>query len=542
MNNERSSQGTLYIYGKACLSNLVKGFAILLVFASFNAFGKPLCDAKSPIIEAIDIIVIPPHQLIEDNLDSPWLRFMYQPTRASTVQKYLTFSKGDRVNLTKIEESLRKLRETRFIWGANYEMVTDSACRKTVVITVHDSFPFKPKFSYSRRSSTTKSSLGVANTNLFGSGNRLQFEYKQEKLRDQKLINYDNPNFGDEHYAFNLAYSDNSDGKESVIRFAKPFYELDSNRYFDLSRSIFQGDLQLYNNSVIAFLSPYKTTDYFATYGFGRQQHFGFERAREYIYSRRESSYYQDLSEANRDIYSIGIKYELFDTGYIKTRNVQNMTQIEDYSEGTSYAFELGTAYDNISGSWGGTFAMGHQQNILFNDHVLLLAQTQFNGRSFGNFLNENTFSGKYQLNWFSDDFQQSWNVKLAFDIRNNPRPENYILMDEEFNIRGFPYGYRLADSVITLNLEKRWFNLAHYFDLFDIAAVSFVDAGVVSVARSEVIDERKSAIQSVGVGIRISPTKLANDTVIHVDFAKPISDVDDHQSYQLNIYAKRYF
>lgn len=499
------------------------------------------CAHSERIIGEIFITVKPPHKFIEENFGSSWLNFMYKPTKQSTIKKYLTFKQGDVVNIDNIEETIRKLRRARFIWDLSYELIQNTHCTFDIIITIYDTFPFRPKLSFSQKNGASKSTIGISNSNLLGSGTRLQFEFKQEKLRDQKILKYNNPNFSEEHYLFSAAYSDNTDGKELFFRFGNPFYTLDSESSFDMSLNQFSGLLQLYNNSTVQFLTDYSTEESALIFGIGKGEGYGFSRSRLFLYSSHDKGTYLNLPLRDRNLISIGTRYELFDTNFIEVQNIRSMTKFEDYNQGLMLSFDIAAAYDQVSNIWGTNVGFKLTKNSVFNDRTLLLSSASYRTQEFGNHLDSSRLAGSFELNHFLSNFQQSWNVKLQFDTFSNPTPENLIMMDDEFSIRGFPFGYRLGDSMASINIEKRWFNVARFFDSFDVAAVVFFDAGIISIDNSDVSNQQQTSLKSFGLGFRISPTKLAKNAIIHIDLAFPeANDLD--QNYQFNIFAKSHF
>lgn len=499
--------------------------------------AENICGAKDRIIGEVTYIVKQPHKIVENYMQSKWFSFIYQPTKSTTIDQYLTFRKGEPLDEERIKESVRKLREAKFIWDASYEIKETNDCKQDVIITFYDTFPFKPKLSFSRRSSTNKSAIGLVHNNLFGSGTRLKFEFKKEKLRDQKILEYINPNFGSQHYSFSGLYSDNSDGKETDVRIEKPFYEFDSEKSFGLTYDRFQGDLQLYNNSEVILSDPYELKKGKIYFGYGNDGEFGFQQKRRSLYLLKDNANYLNLSNLNRNITTFGMQYKLFNVDFIEVKNVRHMSQTEDYNQGPTISLDLGVSYDKISGQLGHTLGLTYQQNFIFDSYTLLQTDINYGGYFFNNYLDENHLEGLIQLNLFQPKYFESWNFQLQFSYNDNPKPENYILMDEEFPIRGFPFGHLLIDSYSSINIEKRWFNIARYLDVFDVAAVAFYDIGSVSVGASAFSPKNRESLQSVGFGLRISPTKLTNDTVIHIDLAYPINETLQ-QDYQLNIFG----
>ncbi len=500
------------------------------------------CTDEQPIITSVQFQVKQPLKIVTDYMKKPWFSFIYVPTKEKTIRKYLTFKEGDKLDMTRVSESIRKLRHEKFIWDAHYEVEKLDPCHVAIKVTVHDTFPFKPKISVSRRSSTNKSSIGVTHTNLFGTGSKLQFDYKQGKLRDQKVLQYVNPNFGKEHYYLSSLYSDNSDGKASNFVIKMPFNEFDSVHQYGLEYQYFKGDLSIYDQTQVSQLIPYTQQDNQIEYALGGTGQFGLQRKRTYWYINQDNTRYQDFSQLDRDIISVGGIYQLFDVDYIEVKNIRNMAKTEDYNQGATISFEAAYLYDRVTKTEGELLGLNYNQNFLFDEWTLLQTDLSFKKYFFDNHLADQQTKGKLQFNAFDKGFSTSWNVKLEFEINQNPKLENYILMDEEFPIRGFPYGYRAGDSYASINIEKRWFNLARYFGVIDIAMIAFYDAGFIAVNDSLITQYNKESLQSLGVGLRISPTKLTHNTVIHIDLAYPINEKNLDQNYQLNIFGVGYF
>ena len=171
---------------------MVRTVILLILLTLFSVTtAQESCVSNERIVGEITQTVEQPHEFIKENLDSPWLRIMYQPTRNSTLEKYLVFQPDEVLDIEKIQESIRKLRQTRFIWDASYQLVESGDCATDVLISVTDTFPFKPELSFSRKSRGNNYSIGVTNSNVSGTGALFQFEYKHEKLRDQRRIKYD---------------------------------------------------------------------------------------------------------------------------------------------------------------------------------------------------------------------------------------------------------------------------------------------------------------------------------------------------------------
>ena len=512
----------------------------LLCSLDANAENDDDCEINNAIITKINYIVKAPHQLIEKN-ESSWLKIFYTPTKQETIEQYLTFKLGSKVNIKKIKETIRKLRAAKFIWDSTYQLTIKNDCTASINITVHDTFPFRPKLAFTRKNGANSTSFGLINKNLFGSGTSLQIEVKNNKLREEKIIEYINPNFAKRHYFFKGLYSDNSDGKQIQFRFAKPFHHLDSTASFDSYVNLYDSNLELYNNTEIAFQSNYSKDTTSLSYAFLTKSLLHYERSRISFNIKDEQAEYDSLALMDRHLVEFSASLELFDTDFIEVKNIRNMNQFEDYNQGVNLAFSFGAIYDQLNENWSPKLSASLSKTTVYNPYTVLITEINYSHKSFSNYLNQSKISSHFEYNYFDEDYQQSWNAKIKYKKLQNPNPENFISMDEEFPIRGFPYGYRLGDSMIALNIEKRWFNLANIFEIFNVAAVAFYDIGQISLENSDIFSKQKTTLQSAGVGLRISPSKFSKNIVVHIDLAFPQgNDIDDN--YQLNIFGLRHF
>jgi outer membrane translocation and assembly module TamA len=87
--------------------------------------------------------------------------------------------------------------------------------------------------------------------------------------------------------------------------------------------------------------------------------------------------------------------------------------------------------------------------------------------------------------------------------------------------------------------LERRYFSDVHIFNLLRVGGVVFFDAG----KAWGLLNEPESPLLSdVGIGLRLSSSKVRIGNVIHVDLAMPTSPKDGLSKYQLTIGAYQKF
>jgi outer membrane translocation and assembly module TamA len=87
--------------------------------------------------------------------------------------------------------------------------------------------------------------------------------------------------------------------------------------------------------------------------------------------------------------------------------------------------------------------------------------------------------------------------------------------------------------------LERRYFSDIHIFNLMRVGGVVFFDAGKAWGLPNE---PRAPLLSNVGIGLRLSSTKVRIGNIVHVDVAMPTTAKDGLSKYQLTIGAYQKF
>ena len=153
---------------------------------------------------------------------------LHRTTRRDVIAAQLLFAPGDTLSLQEIEESERLLRASRYIQDAHIEPVLDDDGQVYVTVATTDVWTLMPRLSFSRSGGRNKSSIGVRDANLFGSGSLLELEYASDVDRDGVSVAFSDDNLGASRYALHTSLARNSDGDDTYLRIGKPFYSLDA--------------------------------------------------------------------------------------------------------------------------------------------------------------------------------------------------------------------------------------------------------------------------------------------------------------------------
>jgi hypothetical protein len=100
--------------------------------------------------------------------------------------------------------------------------------------------------------------------------------------------------------------------------------------------------------------------------------------------------------------------------------------------------------------------------------------------------------------------------------------------------LRGYPQRFQQGDRRVRLRLEERWYASGEPLRLFRWGAAVFADAGRAWFPGDEDDDAEEGWLAGVGAGLRLMPTRLPTNGMVHVDVAVPLRtggrDVEDVQ------------
>jgi len=157
-------------------------------------------------------------------------------TTEATLQEDVLFKTGDALDADSLAETERLLRTRRYLRKVEVR-VTHQCPDQQVIVTISswDNWSLLPKVSASREGGESRSTFGLAEDNLFGTGNQINLDYEHDSERTSYLLNFRSPNMFGSHWGLNTRYADKSDGESYLIAVEKPFYRLSAPWSFALT-------------------------------------------------------------------------------------------------------------------------------------------------------------------------------------------------------------------------------------------------------------------------------------------------------------------
>lgn len=475
-----------------------------------------------------------------------FLNTLHVNTRPHVIRAQLLFEEGEPFNLSRVQESERILRKRPYLTNAYILPLNICDEQVDLLVVTQDAWALEPQISLSKESEGTQSGFAISDGNIFGSGNSLTIGYEENSERS--LVNYDfrSPHIFNSQIATKLYYADTSDGRDTIVDVSRPFYSLQSPwsagfftqdvtqeqkiRHMDERINIYQH--QVTHNQLYFGLA----TDINA--GYTQRWLVGISNEEDNFYSTDET---QQLVPLQRKAVYPWIEYQFLENRFGVFKNVNQIQRLEDVALGQNVKFRLGyggTSLDNVDDV---VRYLGTYTNIIEVDQEHILeAKLTLDGRHYPNLDNINATILGFNINYnYFQDEKRRWYVSLQYDVGQDLAQHEELTVGDITGLRGYPSDYQRGNERYVFTIERRYFTDLHIFNLLRVGTVMFFDVG-----KAWGIDEYgySPLLSNVGVGLRLSSSKVRIGNVVHVDIATPTSAREGVDKYQLTIGAQQRF
>jgi hypothetical protein len=475
-----------------------------------------------------------------------FLNKLHINTRPHVIHAQLLFGEGEVFDLSRVQESERILRKRPYLTNAYILPLNICDDQLDVLVVTQDAWALEPQISVSKESEGTQSGFAISDGNILGSGNSLTVGYEENAQRN--LVNYDfrNPHIFNSQIAVKLYYADTSDGRDTIVDISHPFYSLQSPwaagfytqdvtqeqkiRHMDEQINVFQH--QAMNNRVYFGLA----TDIRDNYT--QRWLVGISNEEDNFYSTDETQ--QPVPQQRKAVYP-WIEYQYLENRFGVFKNVNQIQRPEDIALGQNLTFRLGyggTEFDNTDAV---VRYIGTYTNIIEVDqHHILETGLTLDGRHYPDLDNINTTIVGFNVNYnYFQDEKRRWYVGLRYDTGQDLAQHEELTVGDITGLRGYPSDYQRGNERYVFTIERRYFSDLHIFNLMRVGTVMFFDMG-----KAWGIDEYgySPLLSNVGVGLRLSSSKVRIGNVVHVDIATPTTAREGLDKYQLTIGAQQRF
>jgi len=482
----------------------------------------------------------------ENNRIYRLLNKLHITTREKVIRSQLLFKSGDKVNYKNLEETARNLRTRNYLTNAH--VFPEQVCGDDVdvVVITQDSWVLEPQVSFSHESSNNESGFAISDGNVLGTGNAFKIGYEENELR--KTISYDfsNPYFLNKQIAVHALYEDTSDGRNMLLTVARPFYSLDTPRamgiqYSDLSQV---EEIRSHDDVINSF--RHRAIDNEIYYGLATDINSTFTQRWVAGVTHEEDSFFvnddtlQSIPERDKAVYP-WIEYQYLQNQYGVFKNLNQIQRPEDISTGQTVKARLGfagTAFGNPDDVLRYKITYG---NIIekANTHILEMEAILDGRQHLGiESLDPNLLTSTVAYHYLIND-KNRWYVRAEFGVGDYLPQYKELTVGGITGLRGYPVDYLRGRKRYVFSVERRYFSDIHIFNLLRVGGVVFVDAGKAWGLPTEV---NSPLLSNVGVGLRLSSTKVRIGNIVHIDVAMPTAARSGISKYQLILGAYQKF
>jgi len=448
----------------------------------------------------------------------------------AVIERELLFAVGDRFDPLLIEETERNLRGLAFIRRAEVTASVNAKGGVDVLVRTYDAWTLEVVANFKRAGGATSVKAGFAENNILGQGKSLSAVYADDAGAVSRTLAYKDLQFlRHKRLQYQISAVSTTGNRQYAMSLNRPFYASIAPR--SAGGSVVYGESRLTGQTR-------KTIEGGLNYGVAlatsttrtRRVTFG-------VLSRRSETTgpSRDLQQLN--FLKVGGDWQELD--FITARRIQTFTRDEDYNLGLGVFPSVAYA-PKAAGSTNGQlepridaakgFALSNQLIRLKSGY----GSTYINGNN-GNRI------ASFDVSYFLREFRfQTLALHAGLDLGWQLSSTSQLSLGELNGLRGYGLSEFTGSRRFLFNFEDRIYVYDDLFRLLDVGSVLFYDSGYAwPEGRSVRVSDLKN---SVGVGLRIAPSRSGSNSPVRVDLAYPLNRRAGAASWSLSILAGQAF
>ncbi|MDD5304828.1 MAG: hypothetical protein PHS14_17160 [Elusimicrobia bacterium] len=492
------------------------------------AAGLAIASIKIETHNVFDTDVPPENKLVYKAAN-----YVHIKTFDPVIERELLFDVGDIYDPALIEETERNLRTLGFIRRAEISATINKQGTVDVIVRTYDSWTLEIVANFKRAGGSTSIKAGLAEHNVLGQGKSVSAVYSRDGGAESKSFAYKDVQFL--HYK-RLQYSMvalTAPGNQNFsVSLNRPFYA-------SIAPRAAGGTVSYASTAVGAGVSR-RVGEAGANYGIAfatstertRRVNFG-------LLTHRAQSNGQVPDLEQLTFLKLGAEWQELD--FLTVRRIQNFTHDEDYNLGLGIVPTV--AWAPKLSALGTTQAqiiprIDVTKGFTWSNQLVLLKSGLTS--KYVNGANGNRIASvdaayflralRFQTLAFHAGLDLGWRLDSA----------NQLVLGEINGLRGYGLSEFSGERRFLFNIEDRIYVYDDLFRLLDIGAVAFFDSGYVWPAATVV--RAADLKNSVGLGLRVAPSRSGSNSPVRIDVAFPLSHHSSRSMWSLSILAGQAF
>lgn len=462
-----------------------------------------------------------------------WANRFHVLSREKTIGREVLINEGQPYVKREIEESARILRDANFLYDADIRPVSQCGGTVDVEVITRDVWSFTPEVSFDRSGGSNSHRIGIAESNLFGTGRELALAFTQDEDRRSTRFGYEDTNIGGKRIGLKLETTNSDDGYHEFARLQLPFYSLDTRRAWLVSMDrLKQEDSQYFLGDEITKV-VHEIGEYIVSYGISEGLQGSHVSRWQAGYIFREDQYRPTAGlpppavfPANRKLSYPFIRHTRIEDNYVRALNIEQIHRTEDIYLGQSTSLLLGFASESLGSDqdrlvFSGTFidTLRHGKDHLLQHNASINGLYNLD-RNMGE-----DIIARYGLRYFLN--QTSYRaiaVNFGAVWSRNLSSHQQITLGGLNGARAYVNQYQVGERSVLLTLEQRQYTDVHILNLIRLGFAAFIDVGR---AYTPGVDDGlpDKMLANVGLGIRLASSKASVGRILHIDFAFPLTN-----------------
>ncbi|MFT6432214.1 MAG: outer membrane protein assembly factor BamA [Candidatus Azotimanducaceae bacterium] len=486
----------------------------------------------------------------ENNLIFRWANRFHILTTPKTIEQELLFKSGSPYESRVLEESGRLLRNANFLYDSTIKPVSHCNGITDIEVVTRDVWSFTPEASIDRSGGNNNYRLSLSESNLFGAGKLASISHKKDIDRISTKLAYEDNNIRGTRVSTRLALTKSDDGKSGFARLALPFYSLDSKQSWEVRfEEVDRTDTQFFRGKKVSELD-HKIDDYRISYGFSKGLIGNVVQRWLVGYAFRDDEFSDGdslpapvtLAIDKRLSYPF-IQYQSLEDNFAQAFNIDQIYRTEDLHLGHNFNFKFGYAATEFGSDQNrATIETSYSDTLFYNEKALLLHQFSLSGLWNFDTNEDEDLVTQYEMRYFRSQAPlRSFFASISGTFSHNLNINQQVVLGGDTGARGYDSRFQTGDHRIVLTLEERQYTDWHILNLVRPGFAIFVDAG--RVWQAGISDNLKDKyLLNAGFGIRLASSKADVGSIVHIDFAFPLTNRNeqDVDSLQITVNIKK--
>jgi hypothetical protein len=526
---------------------------ILFLLSSAQAAPPPV-TVRLPSGLIIASIKVEIHDVFgtADPHENKWLyreaNRIHIQTHDGVIRRELIFAVGDKYDPALIAEMERNLRALPFIRRAEVSATVNDQGTVDVIVRTFDSWSLDVITSFNRAGGVTSGGAGLADNNMMGEGKTVSAVYSRNGAAESKSLLYQDPQFlHHKHLLYSMGAVAAPGNQNYSLSLSRPFYASIAPSALGGTVNYVENNISTYSGDTAVGSVHKRLGEAGVTYGVAvatstvrvRRINFGFLAHRADYGAIPGQPTGTIPGSEQLGFLQLGGDLEKLD--FVKVRRIQKFTHDEDYNLGlvvlptfswAPYFRPLATTGSQILPSV--TVSKGFA-----GAGQLLLLSSGYSSKYVdgGNSNRLASFAATYFVRGLED---QTMAFHTALGLGWHLDPAAPLTLGELNGLRGYGLSQFTGDRSLLFNIEDRIFIRDNVLRLLDVGAVVFFDSGYVWPSWSAV--DLADLRNSVGLGLRVAPSRTAGNNPLRIDLAYALSDNQTRSRWSLSILSGQAF